>query len=165
MKKKIFSYFLLLLLFTLILITCFDPVSSPPDIPIEILLSAPDTLLIGNQSIVLSTSLWRDFQPISPPGGKPLVAIVYIETVDSSTISPSITAEAIYIVNNGQVWKSSLSAEESSSTELRPYRIVRIARDGPKWGPGIYVDVIVSLGEANNNFLLRASEQYIARTD
>lgn len=165
MNKKIFPYFLLLLLFSLFLVQCSNPVSSPPEIPIEVLLSAPDTLLIENQNVVLSTYMWRDFQPISPPDGKPLIAITYIETVDSTIISSSIVVDAIYIVNNGEVWKSFFSDEEPASTELRPYRIVKIARNGPKWGPGIYVSVIVRLKKNTNSYLLRASEQYIGRTD
>ena len=147
------------------MIQCADPVSFPPEIPIEALLSAPDTLLIENQSFILSADLWRDFAPISPPGGNPLIAILYIETVDSSAISTSISADVIYVVNNDQVWKSSFSKEGAPSTELKPYRITKIARDGPKWGPGIYVDVIVNIKATNNNFLLRAGDQYIERTD
>ena len=144
---------------------CSDPVSSPPDIPIGILLSAADTLTLENQKIVMTTYMWRDFMPISPPGGKPLAAIIYIETIDKSTISPSITSDAIYIVKGNEVWKSNFSNEQLPSDVIIPFRIVKIARDGPKWGPGIYVDVVVRLKVNGASYLLKSSQQYIGRTD
>lgn len=155
----------MLLLTTVSLSQCSDPVSSPPDIPIETLLAAPDTLKIENQRFVLSTVLWRDFQPVSPPDGKPLIALAYIQTTDSSTISSSIDADAIYIVYNNQVWKSFFSNEILTPDDLRPYRIGRIAREGPKWGPDVYVDVIVRTKAGDQDYLLKAGRQYIDRTD
>lgn len=165
MKIKMFVSFVLFVLLALFFVQCSNPVSSPQDIPIKTLLSAENTLLIENKSVVLSTYLQRDFQPISPPDGKPLIAVASVETTDSSIISSSINLNAIYIVYNNQVWKSFFTNEERPSIEMRQYRIVKIARDGPKWGPKIYVDVIVSLEVGNNNLLLKASKQYISRTD
>jgi len=162
--KQIISI-LLSLLITASFIQCSDPVSVPPDIPIETLLAAQDTLSFENQSVVLTTYLWRDFQPISPPNGKPLIALVYIETPDSSDLPSSLNPNAIYIVYNNQVWKSFFSTEERPPDELKPFRITKIARDGPKWGPNVYVDVIVRISAGDKVYLLRASEQYIGRTD
>ena len=163
MKISIFTF--LLLIIALLQYKCSDPVSVPPDVPIETLLSAPDTLIIENQSMILTSSLWRDFQPISPPNGKPMIALVYIETTDSSLMPSSINSDAIYIVYNSQIWKSFFSAEERPPSELKPFRITKIAREGPKWGPFVYVDVIVRIVFGEKSFLLRASEQYIYRTD
>ncbi len=165
MKKNNFSYFILILFISSFLFQCSNPVSAPPDIPMETLLSAPDTLNIENQKLILSTYMWRDFQPISPPNGKPLIALVYIETVDSSVISSSIIANAVYIVYNNQVWKSFFTDGNLSPSELKSYRIAKIVREGPKWGPNVYVDVIVRIMSENKFLLLRASDQYIGRTD
>jgi hypothetical protein len=162
--KQIISI-LLLLIITFLLIQCSNPVSGPLYIPIETLLAAPDTLYVENQSIVLKTYLWRDFQPISPPDGKPLIALVYIETPDSSSLPASLNPNSIYIVYNNQVWKSFFSTEERPPDELKAFRVTKIARDGPKWGPNVYVDVIVRIMVGENVYLLRASEQYINRTD
>jgi hypothetical protein len=162
--KQIISI-LLSIIITVLFIQCSNPVSVPPDIPIETLLAAPDTLNFENQSVVLTTYLWRDFQPISPPNGKPLIAVVYIETPDSSEMPASLNPNAIYIVYNNQVWKSFFSTEERPPDELKPFRITKIARDGPKWGPNVYVDVIVRILAGDKVYLLRASEQYIRRTD
>ena len=164
--KNIKKILLLNLMVILFVIGCSEnPVSTPPYIPVNVLLTSPDTVIIEGNKIYLTTEMWRDFMPVSPPDGKPLITVAKIETVDSSKISNSINADAIYIVNGGEVWKSFLSDEAPGSDLLKPFRIVKIARDGPKWGPGINVDVVVRLLANNNVYLLRASNQYIARTD
>ncbi|MCL5029626.1 MAG: hypothetical protein M1480_11505 [Bacteroidetes bacterium] len=156
--------YIVLISIVFLLVQCSNPVSSPPFVPIEKLLSAPDTISIEGKNIYLSTFMWRDFMPISPPDGKSLIVIAKIETVDSSKISSSIIADAIYIVNDNQVWKSYLRDESPGSDLIKPYRIVKIARDGPKWGPRIYVDVVVRLRVNLNIYLLKASKQYIGAT-
>lgn len=161
MKYFLFVFFMLIPLIN----RCSDPVSSPPDVPLDVLLASPDTMNIENQQIVLSTYMWRDFQPVSPADGRPLIALVYLETVDSSIIDSSIDIQSIYLVYQNRVWKSLFSKEELPPSELKPFRITKIARDGPKWGPDVYVDVVVRGKFKNEEFLLRASEQYIGRTD
>lgn len=54
-----------------------------PDIAVEQLLGYPDTIYIEGRQVYLSTYMWRDFMPISPPDGKPLIAIMSITAVDT----------------------------------------------------------------------------------
>jgi len=156
-----------LLLISLILIGCSDNgISVPPDIPINQLLSSPDTILIDTRYFYLSTYIWRDFQPISPPDGKPLIAIIYITATDTAQLPASISADAVWILYNNQVWKSWFTNETISPSEFKPNRLVKIARNGPKWGPHVYVDVIVRVYDGKGgNQMLRASKQWINRTD
>lgn len=138
----------------------------PPDIPIAQLLQAPDTISADGKRLYLTTFMWRDFMPISPPDGKPLIAIAYVTTADTTQIPTSISADAIWIVYDAQAWRSFFTGEMITPDLQRPYRIVRIARDGPKWGPNIYVDVIVRVFDINGNAqLLHAPNQWIGRTD
>ena len=163
MKKLILIFVSLLAAF--ILTECSDPVSAPPDIPIEVLLASPEKIRIENHDIVLNAYLWRDFQPVSPPDGKPLIALAYIETQNGSNLPSELSADAIYIVHNNQVWKSFFSTEQRPPSEIKPDRLTKIARNGPKWGPGVYVDVIVRVKQGNNEYLLKADSQYIGRTE
>ncbi|MGA2784859.1 MAG: hypothetical protein ABSF09_09210 [Candidatus Bathyarchaeia archaeon] len=152
---------------TLILFGCSDNVVSvPPDIPINQLLASPDTIRIGTRQLYLSTYMWRDFQPISPPDGKPLIAIIYVTGIDTAQLPGSISTDAVWIVYNNQVWKSWYSNESIPPDELRPNRIVKIARNGPTWGPNVYVDVIVRVHDVNGaTLMLRAPNQWINRVE
>lgn len=162
MNKK-FKYLITLSAISVILISCEDPISSPQEIPLEKLLSSKDTVEVDGKKIFLATYLQRDFMPVSPPGDKPLNAVVFIQTVDSTDLPASLEAEAIYIVNGNEIWNSFFSKEIPPDNST--YQLVRIARDGPKWNPGIFVDVIVLLKFNKESILLKASDQIINRTD
>jgi hypothetical protein len=159
---KIFMF----LLITFVAIGCSDiGVSVPPDIPINQLLTSPDTIHIDTRHLYLSTFMCRDFQPISPPGGKPLIAIIYVTATDTAQLPSSISTDAVWVVYNNQVWKSWFT-NELAPDELKPNRIVKIAREGPKWGPHVYVDVIVRVYDGKGGtLLLRAPKQWIGRAD
>ena len=151
----------------LLIISCSDDgVSVPPDIPIQTLLTTPDTIVVENRKMYLSTFLWRDFQPVSPKDGKPLIALVYVTGVDTMQLPITISADAVWIVYNNQAWKSWLVNQDIPPADVKQNCLVKIARDGPKWGPYIYVDVIVRVRNGDGSSqLLRASEQYIGRSD
>lgn len=148
-----------LVVFLLPLIYCSNPVTFPQDIPISELLSAPEIISVETQTIKLEASVYLNLQPMVPK--TPMIAFVYIETVDSTNISSNINAKSIYIVHENNVWKSPFTSEERPEEEMRPYRIIEVARDGPHWEPEIYVDVIVRLEINNQSYLLRASNQLI----
>lgn len=148
------------------LIGCKDngvSVSEPPDIPISELLAADDTITVEGRQLFLSTYMWRDFQPISPPDGKPLIAIVYVTATDTARLPISISTDAIWVVFNNQVWKSWFTNQQIMTNGLN--QIAKLARDGPKWGPEVYVDVIVRVKHGQGNQFLRASNQWIGRTE
>ena len=138
-------------------------VSVPPEISISELLAAPDTITVEGRKLTLSTYMWRDFMPASPPDGHPLLAILYITAADTAQLQSSISADAVWIVHNQEVWKSWLANDPSQQPRNR---IAKMARDGPKWGPGIYVPVIVRVVNGQGKtYLLRADDQFIGRTD
>jgi len=68
----------------------------------------------------------------------------------------------VWVFNGGQSW-SAVPQQERPRPETSPvYELV--ARDGPKWGPGISVDVVVRLRSPDGTFLLRAADQPIRAT-
>jgi hypothetical protein len=108
--------------------------------------------------------MWRDFMPISPPGGHPLIAVFWIYSVDSTALPTGLTADAAWVVNGDRVWDTFLERERVP--QPKPYELERIARDGPKWGPHIEVDAVVRIRESDGTtHLLRAANQTIHRTD
>ena len=155
------------LMLSIVFFCCTDqgtPV--PPDIPIAQLMAAPDSLLLQGRVFKLSTSLWRDFMPSTTPDGAPLIALIYIEATDSASFPSSITADAVWIVYSGQVWKSFFTNKARVPNPLKPNRYEKVARGGPQWGPSVYVDVIVRIFDGRGNtYFLRASHQLIDRAE
>lgn len=140
------------------------PAIPPGEPTAEELAAAPEQVDLAGRRLVLQTYLWRDFMPISPPDGMPLVAVVRVVDTDSTSIPPGLSAERLWVINDGRTWATAFSDEPMVPTP--GYVLQRIARDGPKWGPGIRVAVVVGLRIGSGDLhLLRAADQWIARTD
>ena len=156
----------LTLILSTVLIGCsiFGSDETPDEMSPAELLSAPETVVIDGQELALRTYLWRDFMPVSPPDGRSLTAIFWVFSADSSVLPDGLSADAAWLVNGDKVWDTSL--DEQRPGEQLPYQLERVARNGPKWSPGIKVEAVIRLREANGTtHLLRASDQSIERTD
>jgi hypothetical protein len=136
--------------------------TSPSDVSRSQLDSAPTRIVADGKTLTLSTSLWRDFMPISPPDGKPLVAVLKIAAENGSEVPASVTADTSWVIHSTEVW--SAAVEQRPRAETAPAYEV-IARNGPKWGPDVSVDVVVRLVDSTGrSFLLRAPGQAIGAT-
>ena len=108
----------------------------------------------------------RDFQPATPPDGKPLIALIRVIAIDLLPFPSTLDANRLWVINGQEVWEKEFSDEEIPTDPNRKHQLEKIARNGPKWGPGIYVDVVVRIIDyKNKTYLLKASNQYIGRTD
>lgn len=133
------------------------------EVPLVTLQSTPDHIYIENRKYQLETYLWRDFMPISPPDGQPLIAVVKIIPNDSLKFPSNLDADHLWVVNGKELWSTSFSSEKLPEDE---YLLEKIARNGPKWATGVQVDVIVRLVHNHQkSFLLRAFNQTIERTE
>jgi hypothetical protein len=133
-------------------------------LPANELRVAPSMIIVGGQSIVLTSFLWRDFMPVSPPDGKPLAAVLRFRAADGKPLTASFTVDAAWVVNGTDVWATRV--EEQGNARYDPLFYEVVAHDGPKWGPGIRVDVVVRVREQSGSTqLLRAADQLISRTD
>lgn len=145
---------------------CRESESGSTATSVDKLLSAPEEIELRNGKYTLETYLWRDFMPISPPDGKPLIALIRITAADSREFPLSIDANRLWVINDREVWETGFSKEKIRRQPQRKHQLEKIARNGPKWGPGIRVDVVVRIiDRENNTYLLRASDQRIHRTD
>ena len=130
----------------------------PPEIPVDVLLATPDTIVVDGGTLTLSTYIWRSFMPTVAPSGTGLIALVYIGMTDSTKVSSSMSVDAVWIVSGQNVWKSFLMDANQPKTN----QICKIARYGPEWDNP--VDVIVRvLGSRGDSHLLRASHQTIGK--
>jgi hypothetical protein len=107
---------------------------------------AYDTLIIESGSFVLDAYIWRDFQPISPPNGKPMYSINQLINIDSAKIPSNVDMIKQYVIYKDSIWIADYYYE------LRPnqpiYKIEKISIGGPKWGPKIFVDVISQIHDS-----------------
>jgi hypothetical protein len=144
---------------SLVLLGCSQKPTAPDSMPPSELSAAPSTVTIGGKTLTLTASLWRDFMPISPPDGKPLAAVLRVNTADGSPVPTDVRAGMVFIVYGTEVW-SKTPAEERARSETAPaYEFM--AREGPKWGPGVEVDVVVRLTSGGGTYLLSARKQRI----
>jgi hypothetical protein len=115
----------------------------PPPESIDRLRAAPDTLSLNGYESIIASDLSRSFMPNAPPDGDPLAAAVTFSLISASDFSREVTAVYVWVVNGNEVWKEVMQMQDPN---LYPHNeVVWIARDGPKWGPGIQVDVFLGL--------------------
>ena len=133
-------------------------------VPLDVLLSAPERILIGNREYSLETYLWRDFMPIQDPGGSPLTAVVRLVATDSGPLPPFLDADRLWVIQGSKIWEDELMQEGRPLPA--PDQLKRVAREGPKWQPRTRVDVVVRVIDgARRTYLLKAGNQLIERTD
>jgi hypothetical protein len=144
------------------LLAACDPPTTISTLPIEYA-TVPTVVQVAGHELALEAHLWRDFQPVAPPDGQPLVAVLYIKTTDGGPFPAGVTADQVTVVFGEERWTAP-ARRESSSGQADVLEVV--GRDGPKWGPHVNVDVVVRLrGPDDQVHLLRAPNQRIGRTD
>ena len=95
----------------------------------------------------------RDFAPSSPSNGRPLAVVVRMPDRLAT-----VRVERVWVLFGDDVWSADL--------EHIPGTQDWVARGGPKWGPGVRVDVIARLRDATGNeIVIRAPDRLIERTD
>ncbi len=121
--------------------------------------SAPPSAEVGLQTIILTASLWRDFEPPVPPGGRPLTVVIVVSTSDRA-MWPAVELEAAWVVNGQDVWRPVL--EYDPLVDPYPNTILKVGRDGPRWAPGTSVDVVVRVRDtAGRAYLIQAANQSV----
>lgn len=123
----------------------------------------PTQVRVDGHELVLETWLWRDFMPIAPPDGQPLVAALRIKTTDGRPFPAGVTADQVTVEYGDVAWTATAQVERPSS---QASVLEVIARDGPRWGPHVNVNVMVRLRDRDGReHWLGAVNQPIHRTD
>jgi hypothetical protein len=149
-------------------------------VSINDLRKAPTEVVLEGRSLSLSTYLWRDFMPGIAPmiDGKPMIAVLKVATSDKKSFPSGVRIDRAWVLFGEQMWETSEFREQSEDPTNNkdsneswvncPDSPVceAVARGGPKWGPGIFVDVVVQLTDREGrHYLLQARKQYVNRTD
>jgi hypothetical protein len=118
--------------------------------------SAPEWVEIGGREYTLTANAWRDFQPVAPPDGEPLIVAVGVSAAEPIPIPADLLIDHVWVLNGKEQWSAKPDGRSSSEA---------VIRGGPKWGPGIKVDVVARLRQGKKTWLVRAAGVEIRRTD
>lgn len=126
--------------------------------------SAPERTKIDGREYTLSANAWRDFQPVAPPDGQPLIVVVNVSPSDMMPLPGGIVIDRVWVLNGKEQW-SAVPEEPGERGQLPVTRLETAVRGGPKWGPGVKVDVAVRLKQGKQTWLVRTTGVDIKRTD
>ena len=67
---------------------------------------SPESIVLGNNKLVLTTFLWRDFMPITEEGGSPLACINKLTDTNNNGILDEINLRKQYVINGNEIWEA-----------------------------------------------------------
>ncbi len=146
-------------------IGCRFTKTAPPVITIEALLATPEKLQVEGRTYTIAAHLWRDFMPMTPPAGSPLMAVIKITAHDGLEFPPGLNADRLWVIKDRkELWETDFTGENRGT---EPNQLEKSAGDGPKWESGIEVEAVVRLVSVKDGktYLLRAAKQKITRTE
>jgi hypothetical protein len=119
-----------------------------------------ETIQTDANTLALQTYLWRDFMPISPADGKPLISINKLSDIDSAAVSSGIQMVKQHVINDDLVWTANYSEVSNADSLIWE----GVSREGPKWGPDIMVDVVCEFVFQGTTYRIIARNQEIIAT-
>ncbi len=131
---------------------------SGPEVPTRQQLQAmPGSVQIGDRTYRLELSLWRDFMPIVPKGGRPLYTQIKL-MADGAIPQDEPTIDGIWIIQGARSWRSTrLDAPQRSKAQIET-----TARSGPKLAAKSKADVVVQIHDRiGKRYWLRAADQIV----
>lgn len=95
--------------------------------------------------MTLEPYLYRDFMPGigASPEGRPLIAIITIWAEGDEAFPSDVIPDRLRVRFGNETWDTPFSNETIQPDKANQTK--RVAREGPKWGPDVQVDVEVRL--------------------
>ena len=163
-----------LLLVLLPLCAFQEQTKQEPSIPIKDLRNTPFELVHGNKTLRLTAYAWRDFSLGVPgPNGSPLMVALKLTTADKQPLPAGVQLDRAWVIFGEEVWEVSDlrnripnqdHAEDSwIKCSYQPECQVTL-REGPRWGPGVDVEVVVRFtdDEGRHHFLQAPKHRVIS---
>ena len=145
-----------------------------PDLSVSIkdLRNAPTVVVIDNRSLHLSAYPWRDLAPVTGVAdGRPLMVAVKVASADKQPLPSGIRMDRAWVLFGEETWEvSNLKGRRAGQDQDKDSWIncsdspqcETTLRDGPKWGPDVYVDVVVRFIDSQGKaYFLQAPKQYV----
>jgi len=164
MKKA--QHILFILIFAMCSCEHTEPeVPTPPDDhPYKPVSNVSKTQPIGIYNFRLEAYLARNFMPIIPSGGAPLVAVINLVETGQKDIKGKFELQTFKIAASERTWQPTFLADTIPGNE---YEIKKVSHDGPQLAPGRFVDVIGEFksSETGKIYEILASRQEIRRSE
>lgn len=135
---------------------------------------AVDTLIIGAHSFVLEASLSRDFMPmlVDPEDAeyfqhtRGMAGANQLIEINKAKIPENIEPEKQYVIHGDSVWAADYE-QNVYYPSLPEYTLLRISRNGPKWEPRVYVDVIAQVfdSKTQKRYYIKHDNVFFQRLD
>ena len=139
-------------------------------VSIKDLRNAATKIVLDGRPLSLSAYPWRDFMPstLPAPDGSPMMVVLKVATADKKPFPSGVRMDRAWVLSGEQVWETSefrhaknpgkdswINCSDSPVCEAT-------AREGPKWGPGVFVDVVVRLTDKEGrHHLLQVRKQCV----
>lgn len=121
---------------------------------------SPVAVQIDNDSMFLTTYVWRDFMHTTGKDGSGLYCSNQLTYKDSLPIPAGLKFKTQYVINGNQVWTNQhVDIDDQESNLIRAG-----INGGPKWGPNIFVDVVCEFEIDNQTYRIIAKQQKINAT-
>ena len=144
-------------------------------VSVDDLRNAPTEVVLDGRSLSLSAYPWRDFMPgTSTADGSPMMVVLKVATSDKKPFPSGVRADGAWILFGEQMWEISdlrrnvagIADNKDSSEKWINCPVSPVCeftvRHGPKWGPGVFVDVVVRLTDKEGrHHLLQVPKQYV----
>ncbi len=134
-----------------------------PQMSVDSLLSAPDTVNFEQRSLFLHADLWRQYDEVQPSDSLPLNGTIYIQPADTLMERPDIIPDAVWVIKGDSIWSGWLDRREGEGNPEYASSSQSYFENGPYWGPRIFVDIVVRFRDSEgHSYLLRADHQWVA---
>jgi hypothetical protein len=137
------------------------PVANAPATPAPS--AARSATLNARTYRIADAYLWRDFMPISEPGGRPLAASIKIE-VDTGAFPSDVTVDHLWVYGTAAWEPATFEVRRSPDAGTPASQIEVFANGGPKWDPGSEVNVDVRIVAGGTTRILRITGVTIQKT-
>ncbi|MCK4530855.1 MAG: hypothetical protein KAU44_06720 [Candidatus Marinimicrobia bacterium] len=141
--------YLLILIIIFSFVSCMDNDETEVEVTVDaqlaydLLNDASDTLIIADRSYILEAFLWRDFMP-GDNMDHSLTAVNHLVALDSLSIPANIDLTKQYVILSDSIWIADYTDQRDSMVD---YKLSRVSRQGPEWGPNISVNIVAEVTE------------------
>lgn len=144
-------------------------------VSIKDLRNAPTMVVVDNRSLHLSAYAWRDFMPGNAGlEGSPMMIAFKVTSADKQPLPSGLRMERAWVLFGEEVWevsnlrgpKADQDHDKDSWIKCPVSPVCEISvHGGPRWGPGVYVDVVVRLTDSEGReHFLQAPNQFVIAT-